>query len=148
MYYNHIVTTQLPVTRPITSYSSCHRGYLSMTEGNLASIYCHLPSGLILPPNLPLDQLSHYCFILLRYHSPEHTIFIQPLPLESGDCPGHCGLRSINSRAKWGRQGGRGTLWPIHFDDYQLNIEFLQSFFGFSRENFCYFAHNGFLVME
>ena len=47
--------------------------------------------------------------------------------------------------------GVRGTPWPIYFenlDDYQLNIDFFQIFFGFSRENFSYFAHNGFQVIK
>ena len=58
---------------------------------------------------------------------------------------------SSKSAIKFFCKGGRGTPWPIYFenlDDYQLNIDFFQSFFGFSRENFSYFAHSGFLVME
>ena len=55
------------------------------------------------------------------------------------------------SAIKFFCRGSRGTPWPIYFenlDNHQLNIDLIKKFFGFSKEKFSYFAHNGFLVME
>ena len=58
---------------------------------------------------------------------------------------------SSKSAIKFLCKGGRGTPWQIYSEnlyDYQLNIDFFQSFFWFSSENFSYFAHNGFQVIK